>query len=99
MSWRRRSRTSSRRSTRRFPTFEQVELRIQFDAAAGDGCDQVCTVDDPGGTNGGATTPSASALPDFTLTDVNSASLRAGQGVSPRDYLQQLSVWYFGHAN
>ena len=40
----------------------------------------------------------ATAMPDFTLTDVNSASPTANQGVSPRDYLQQVSGWYFGHA-
>jgi hypothetical protein len=40
----------------------------------------------------------ATAMPDFTLTDVNSASGTANQGVSPRDYLQQVSGWYFGTA-
>jgi hypothetical protein len=40
----------------------------------------------------------AVAMPDFTLTDVNSASTTANQGVSPRDYLQQVSGWYFGTA-
>lgn len=40
----------------------------------------------------------ATAMPDFTLTDVNSASTTANQGVSPRDYLQQVSGWYFGTA-
>jgi hypothetical protein len=37
-------------------------------------------------------------MPDFTLTDVNPASPRKDQGVSPRDYLRQVSAWYFGHA-
>ena len=36
--------------------------------------------------------------PDFHLTDVNSASSRYNQTISPRDYLQQVSAWYFGHA-
>jgi hypothetical protein len=40
----------------------------------------------------------ATAMPDFTLTDVNSGSATANQGVSPRDYLQQVSGWYFGTA-
>jgi len=40
----------------------------------------------------------SSPMPDFTLTDVNPASPRKDQGVSPRDYLQQVSAWYFGHA-
>ena len=40
----------------------------------------------------------AVAMPDFSLTDVNTASATANQGVSPRDYLQQVSGWYFGTA-
>lgn len=36
--------------------------------------------------------------PDFTLPDVNPNSPRFGQEVSPRDYLEQVSGWYFGHA-
>ena len=38
------------------------------------------------------------AMPGFQLTDVNSASPTVNQPVSPRDYLQQVSAWYFGHA-
>ncbi len=37
-------------------------------------------------------------MPDFALLDVNSTSSTYGQLVSPRDYLQQVSGWYFGHA-
>ncbi len=37
-------------------------------------------------------------VPDFALMDVNSTSSTYGQLVSPRDYLQQVSGWYFGHA-
>ena len=40
----------------------------------------------------------SSPMPDFAVTDVNPASPRKDQGVSPRDYLQQVSAWYFGHA-
>lgn len=36
--------------------------------------------------------------PDFALDDVNPASERFGEAVSPRDYLRRVSVWYFGHA-
>lgn len=42
--------------------------------------------------------PPGQAAPDFSLTDVNPNSPRNGQAVSPRDYLQQVSAWYFGHA-
>lgn len=35
---------------------------------------------------------------DFSLVDVNPASARSGQNVSPRDYLGHVSAWYFGHS-
>lgn len=38
------------------------------------------------------------AATDFSLPDVNPNSPSAGTSVSPRDYLQQVSGWYFGHA-
>ncbi|MBL9023754.1 MAG: hypothetical protein JNL21_16290 [Myxococcales bacterium] len=37
-------------------------------------------------------------VPDFSLLDVNPASPTANQPVSPRDYLQRVSGWYFGHS-
>lgn len=40
----------------------------------------------------------AEIMPDFALLDVNSTSSTYNQLVSPRDYLQQVSGWYFGHA-
>ncbi len=36
--------------------------------------------------------------PDFLLADVNSVSARYGELISPRDYLQQVSGWYFIHS-
>ena len=42
--------------------------------------------------------PSGDALPDFSLPDVNSNSTRFNQPISPRDYLGEVSAWYFGHA-
>jgi hypothetical protein len=38
------------------------------------------------------------ALADFALLDVNETSPSAGVHVSPRDYLGQVSAWYFGHS-
>ena len=35
---------------------------------------------------------------DFSLIDVNPTSTTYNQAVSPRDYLGQVSGWYFGHA-
>ena len=37
-------------------------------------------------------------VPDFHLQDVNETSASFEQALSPRDYLQQVSAWYFGHA-
>ena len=39
-----------------------------------------------------------SPMADFQLEDVNPASARFGEMVSPRDYLSQVSAWYFGHS-
>jgi hypothetical protein len=36
--------------------------------------------------------------PDTALLDVNPGSTSHGQPVSPRDYLEQVSGWYFAHA-
>ena len=38
------------------------------------------------------------ALSDFSLLDVNPTSPTFNQNVSPRDYLGQVSAWYFGHS-
>ncbi len=38
------------------------------------------------------------ARPDFALADVNAESARYQEDVSPRDYLSQVSAWYFGHS-
>ena len=40
----------------------------------------------------------SAALADFGRIDVNPTSARAGQRVSPRDYLGTVSAWYFGHS-
>ncbi|MFK7738483.1 MAG: hypothetical protein AB8B50_20830 [Pirellulaceae bacterium] len=39
------------------------------------------------------------SVPDFTLEDVNATSASYEQSVSPRDYLEQVSAWYFGHSS
>lgn len=42
--------------------------------------------------------PPADAMPDFCLVDVNPNTASSGRVVSPRDYLQKVSAWYFGYA-
>ena len=42
--------------------------------------------------------PSDGPMPDFSLADRNSNSPLFGQSISPRDYLEKISGWYFGHA-
>lgn len=44
------------------------------------------------------TLPGPDALPEFAVADVNPSSPRYNSDVSPRDYLGQISAWYFGHA-
>lgn len=57
---------------------------------------------DSSGADGSGSTetpqPSNEALPDFSLTDVNANSAHHQEAVSPREYLGQISAWYFGHA-
>jgi hypothetical protein len=40
----------------------------------------------------------ADMVPDFALVDVNPTSSTYGQNVSPRDYVGQISGWYFVHS-
>ena len=40
----------------------------------------------------------ANAQPDFPLTDINDTSQSFDTFVSPRDYLEEVSAWYFGHS-
>jgi hypothetical protein len=38
----------------------------------------------------------AAPVADLTLTDVNPNSPRSGSDVSPRDYMHQVTAFYFG---
>jgi hypothetical protein len=69
----------------------RILLALTAVVALGAGCK-----DDPTGDPGGGT-PTGQA-PDFALADVNPTSATFAQSVSPRDYLQKVSAWYFGHA-
>jgi hypothetical protein len=63
------------------------------DPAAGGG-----TAGSSEGGGGESGIPVGALVSDFSLQDVNPASPTADQPVSPRDYLQRVSGWYFGHA-
>lgn len=57
----------------------------------------------PGTGGGGGEGPDSplefeGPLPEFSLDDVNGTSATNGQAVNPRDYLGQVSAWYFAHA-
>jgi hypothetical protein len=45
-----------------------------------------------------ASTLVAQPVPDFKLQDVSITSPRRGTAVSPRDYIMQVSGFYFGEA-
>ena len=45
-----------------------------------------------------ATIMGPDVVTDFSIEDVNKTSASYGQVVSPRDTLEQVSGWYFGHA-
>lgn len=51
---------------------------------------------DASGDDGGD--GAVAVVPDFSLVDENPASSLYQKKVSPRDYLGQISAWYFGHA-
>ena len=47
---------------------------------------------------GGEGEGNAQQVADFALIDANPTSATFDQPVSPRDYLGQVTGWYFGHA-
>lgn len=49
-----------------------------------------------GGGSSGSSGPSV--LPDFSLQDANTNSATSGMNVSPRDYLNAVPAFFFGHA-
>ncbi len=64
---------------------ERLETRWAMDAAMADALQLVAEGEGP-------------PMADFHLQDVNPRSSRFGESVSPRDYLSQVSAWYFGHS-
>ncbi len=79
-----RHRSLSPRGTRRL-WLESLEARLALDGAL---------------TSAFGLAPEAEAapMPDFELIDVNPNAATYNQGISPRDYLEQVSGWYFGEA-
>jgi hypothetical protein len=76
------------------------------DGGSGDGGGSTTSGDGGGSTtgDGGGTTTDGGgsedlALPDFALVDLNPNSPLYGRSISPRDYLEQVSGWYFTHAS
>ena len=50
----------------------------------------------PGADSGAA--PELGLVADFLLEDLNPTSPRSGDAISPRDYLGEVSGWYFIHS-
>ena len=46
----------------------------------------------------GALVSQANPVPDFALVDENTNSARFQQTITPGDYRNQVSLWYFGSA-
>ena len=65
----------------------------QADTGSGTGGDTSGT--DTGGTDTGEGGESPLAMTDFLLEDLNPTSARYGDSISPRDYLSEVSGWYF----
>ncbi|MDZ4805701.1 MAG: hypothetical protein SGI90_12655 [Candidatus Eisenbacteria bacterium] len=66
------------------PGVSFLVLSLAFALALG-----ACGSDDDGG-------PAPGIVPDFALTDVNPNSATFNTEVSPRDYRERISAWYFG---
>ncbi len=62
------------------------------------GCSFDLSVGGPDSTVFEPPEPGDEVMPEFSLVDVNEDSARFGEAVSPRDYLGQISAWYFGRA-
>jgi hypothetical protein len=57
-----------------------------------------CSDDDGEETIMGPVAHPDDAVPDFSILDINPDSPRYDEMVSPRDYVGQISAYYFGHA-
>ena len=79
-----RHRSRSPRTTRRL-LLESLEARLALDGALTSAL-------------GPAPEAEAAPMPDFELIDVNPNAATYNQGISPRDYLEQVSGWYFAEA-
>ncbi|MCK6550357.1 hypothetical protein L6R52_31260 [Myxococcota bacterium] len=54
---------------------------------------------DAGAVAGAADSGVLAVSPEFSLVDLNPTSVTHGRAVSPRDYLERVSGWYFTHAS
>ena len=78
-------------------TEDPVDTSDTLDTDTGDSDDTgaVDTADTGVVDTGTSMEPGLNAVPDFSLADINPNSVTMGQNISPRDYLQQISGWYF----
>lgn len=70
---------------------------LVFVAALFSGCGDDDS-DSPSGPGNGTVVQDSVAVPDFALKDLNTNSPLYFEDVSPRDYLNRISAWYFGAA-
>ena len=75
-------------------TEDPVDTADTLDTDTGD-TGAVDTADTGVVDTGTSMEPGLNAVPDFSLADINPNSVTMGQNISPRDYLQQISGWYF----
>jgi hypothetical protein len=71
--------------SRRVMVLESLEMRALMSA---DGVSAIVS---------SAEAESSTVISDFSLIDVNANSPTHAQSVSPRDYLNQVSAYYFGY--
>jgi hypothetical protein len=57
-----------------------------------------CSDDSPTAATDRQVHQQSGMAPSFLLTDMNLISTTYAETISPRDYLQSVSAWYFGHS-
>lgn len=68
------------------------------DSGTGDSGSGDSGASDSGADDTGDTPVEPVLMADFQLADLNPSSVRYGETVSPRDYLERASGWYFIHS-
>jgi len=88
--------TLSSRAIRGFASLLALGALVMSSGCAGNSPELASDTPTRGSATSSPTPPGAGS--PFSLQDVNPNSPTSGRQVSPSDYVQRVSAWYFGHA-